>query len=457
MLSRTLNDKVLNRSLNLNIIAASFSLVFFTIFGAPVGSALFTGFMRMLGAGDLVYSIVLALPILGAVSQILGSYFLETTGKRRFLFLASGFVHRLLWIPVALIPLFLGVDMHLACIWIITVLITISSVANSIASMAYNSWVGSLVPLEIAGRFFGLRTLVSTIVGAVTGVCVGAFVDKVNNLSGFAIVFIIGAIFGTIDIAIYFKIKHPPLILQEQKPTLKKIIIEPFKDANYLTLSIFATAFGFAVNFAAPFFNIYMIENLKMNYLVIALSTQITANIATILFVRKFGILVDRYGNRPVVLFGTLGITLIPIMWIFTSQSNYLMVFVANIFGGVFWAAYNLGIFNQMLWFAPERNRSAYIACYTVLTSVFGVALAYICGGFFMQYVGPIINTMRLPFVMGGNLNSFQVLMLISALMRVASIVIFFRFVREQKACSLRFMLKQELQPLKQLLLRRPR
>jgi MFS family permease len=449
MLSYALEDKELNHSLNLNIFAITFGIVFFTIFGVPVGSALFTGFMRKLGAGDLVYSIVMALPVLGAVSQIFGSYFMETTGKRKFLFLASGFVHRLLWIPVAILPLLFGADMHTACIWIITVLITISSIANSVTGVAFNSWMGTLVPLEIAGRFFGLRTLVSTISGSIAGLCVGAFIDHVDNLNGFAIVFVIGSLFGVVDIATFFKIKHPPLLLSEKKPSLKSIIVEPFKDKNYLNLAIFATAFAFSVNFPAPFFNVYMIENLKMNYFLIALASQITASAGTILFVRKFGVLVDRYGNRPVVLFGAIGAAVIPALWIFTTPTNIIMIFVANFVSGVFWSAYNLGVFNQMLWFAPERNRSAYVACFSVLTNVFGVAIAYICGGYFMQYAGPVIDSMRIPFLMGGNISSFQVLFIISTIMRLAAIAVFFPLIHEEKASSLSFMCKSELQPVK--------
>jgi MFS family permease len=455
MFSYVQGDKELNHSLNLSIFGVTFGTVFYTIFGVPVGSALFTGFMRTLGAGDLVYSVVLALPVIGAVSQIFGSYFLETTGKRRFLFLATGFVNRLLWIPVALIPLLLGADMHTACIWIITVLVTISSIACSVSGVAYNSWMGTLIPPKIAGHFFGVKTLISAASGGVSGLCVGAFVDKVNNLNGFAIVFIIGALFGTVEICSYIKMKHPPVIIAEQKPSLRKILTDPFKNTNYLKLTLFATSVAFTVNFAAPFFNVYMIENLKMNYFIIALSTQIMANVATIMFVRKFGVLVDKYGNRPVVLLGALGFSIIPVIWMFTSQSNYLMVFVANFFAGVFWSAYNLGVFNQMVWFAPEKNRSAYTACFTVVTNVFGVAAAYICGGYFMQYIGPVIEKMQLPFVMGENLSSFQVLFLISTIMRFVAIAIFISFVHEENASSLRHMLKQEIQPVRDWILKK--
>ena len=63
------STKSLQMSLNLVIFAITLGMVYFAIFGNPVGSPLFTGFMRKLGANDLVYSIVMALPVLGGIFQ----------------------------------------------------------------------------------------------------------------------------------------------------------------------------------------------------------------------------------------------------------------------------------------------------------------------------------------------------------------------------------------------------
>ena len=157
----------------------------------------------------------------------------------------------------------------------------------------------------------------------------------------------------------------------------------------------------FAINIAGPFFNLYMIEHLKMNYLVINLCTTVVMGIGTVLFSRKWGALTDRYGNKPVTLVSTAIIAILPLLWLFATPSNYTIVFITNIISGIGYSAYNMALFNQQIWLAPARSRSAYAACYTLFTSVLGTAAAYVCGGLFMQYVGPVINKAAIPFIFG--------------------------------------------------------
>ena len=437
----------LKRSLNLNILAVTFGMVFFTIVGNPVGSAIFTGFMKKLGVGDFVYSVILALPVLGAVSQIFGSYFLETTGKRRIMFLASGCIHRVLWIPIALIPLFMNSHAHIAMIWIITIMITISSIASSVNGVSFTSWMGQLVPTNIIGRFFGVRTLVFTISGAIAAIVIGIVVDRVKGISGFSIVFAVGAVFGLVDILIFIFIKHPPMKSSVTKPSLKTIITEPFKNSNYLKFVVFATAFSFGVNFAGPFFNVYMIEVLTMNYFIINISTQVMASIATILCVRIWGNWADHYGNKPVIFISSILIIITPIVWVFATPTNYIMVFVANILAGIGWSGYNLALFNQSVWLAPEKNRSAYTACFTLMTSTIGTAAAYLCGGLFLQVARPYFEKAHIPFIMGTTLNAFCIMFVISALLRLIAIIFFYPRYNEKDASSSLILLHEVLKP----------
>lgn len=434
MSSYVVRDRQLSRSLNLNIFAVTFGMVFFTVVGNPVGSAVFNGFMIKLGAGDLVYSIVLALPVLGGMSQIFGSYLVETTGKRRFIFLSNGIVHRALWIPVALIPLFLHSAPHDAVIWSISILITVSSVAASVSTIAFNSWMGDLVPSDIIGRFFGKRSLVSTASATASALLIGFIVDKVNNLTGFAIVFAGGALFGLVDICTFFFIKHPPLPQPKNKPSLMSIIKEPFKDKNYMAFVMFATVYAFGVNIIVPFFNTYMLQNLRMNYFTINLACTVMSGITTILVVRQWGVCADRYGNRPVLLLTALCITFVPVPWLFTTPSNYSMIFFANILSGLTWSGYNLAIFNESIWLAPEHNRSAYSAWYTFFTSAVGTALAYVCGGFFMQYTTPYFTRAHIMLFTGSTLNSFFVLLTISVVLRLLAIIFFFNKYKSDNA-----------------------
>jgi hypothetical protein len=67
------------------------------------------GFARELGLGDLLYSVMLAMPVLGGTVQIVASFVLEKKRKRKEIFLLSGLVNRLPWLLVAVLPLSGGI------------------------------------------------------------------------------------------------------------------------------------------------------------------------------------------------------------------------------------------------------------------------------------------------------------------------------------------------------------
>jgi hypothetical protein len=58
----------------------------------------------------------------------------------------------------------------------------------------------------------------------------------------------------------------------EGKLQFFKLIMQPFKDANFKNLVRFLGSWNFAVNLAAPFFAVYMLKRLQMDMsLIIAL------------------------------------------------------------------------------------------------------------------------------------------------------------------------------------------
>jgi MFS family permease len=238
------------------------------------------------------------------------------------------------------------------------------------------------------------------------------------------------------------------------KPSLKSIITEPFMNRNYFKFVLFATFFSFGVNISGPFFNIYMIEELKMNYFMINFSTQVMASIATIICVRKWGVLADRFGNKPITFISSILIIATPLVWVFTSSHNIVMVFVANIVAGIGWSGYNLAVFNLSVWLAPEKNRSAYTACFALMTSSIGTAAAYLCGGYYLEKARPFFEHAHIPFVMGAPLSAFTVLFAISALMRLAAVLMLYPKFHENNAVSARRLVRTEINKLKKIALR---
>lgn len=428
------SDSDLRKSLNLIILAITFGMAFFSTIGSPLGAPPFTGFIRKLGAGDLVYGIIMAMPVVGGILQVFASYFMESTGKRRSVFIIFGLIHRLLWIPIGIIPLLFPLEQKTLMIWLIAVLITISTSANSITGVAFWSWMGALVPMEIRGRFFSRRTMISTLTTVTVGLGVGKFLDTFNSFTGFAIVFVTVAIIGTLDIVCFFKIKHPPMEVPKEKAPFFTLFLEPFRNKNYVRLILFVSTWMFGVNFAGPFFNVYMTEYLHMSYLSISLFTQVLSSFSTIFFIQFWGRMADRYGNKPISkICCTLGVIL-PFIWLFATPQNYMILLVMNTISGLCWPGLDMANLNMSVWLAPKKNRSIYVACYSLVTAVIGIALAYICGGAFMEFTRPRLETLRIPFVAGQSLSSFHLLFILSGLIRLAATHLILPTVEEENS-----------------------
>jgi MFS family permease len=425
----------LRRSLNLIILGVTFGIAFFTIVGNPAGNAApFTGFSRALGASDVVYGIILAMPVVGGVIQLFASYFLEITGKRKQLFLVFGIIHRILWIPVAAIPFIIPQNHNIIRIWSIVVLITTSSAANSIAGIAFFSWMGALIPMEIRGRFFSRRTMIYTISAALTAMLVGKFLDLNHTFNGYATVFVIAAILGLIDIIVFIWVKHPPMEIPDKRPPFFEMFTKAYKNKNYVKYIMFVCVWNFGVNFSGPFFNVYMLEHLKMSFFTMSIFGQVVSNVATIFSIRYWGKLVDKYGNKPILAICSTIIIFFPLLWLFAAPQNYYIILLINTMAGICWPGFEMTSTNMSIWLAPKDNRSIYIANYTLLTSTVGVALAYISGGIFMQYARPYVAGLNIPFLMGQNLNAFHILFAISSIVRTCALLFFLPKIREENS-----------------------
>ncbi len=418
--SQNFTQQEMKRSLFLITAAVIFGKFFYvTITGAP-----FTGFLRALGASDLIYSLIAATPFLGGIFQIFASYVLEKTGKRKLIFLISAYIHRLIWIPIVLIPLFLSQQSKGTALTLITILLTIYSVANSIIVISYSSWMGDIVPENVKGSFFGKRMAISAITGIIAGVVSGKYLDNVTSLFSFAVVFICASLFGAMDASCFLGVKDPPLAPPEKNASFISMLSEPFKDKNYLKLIIFISCWNFGFNFSQPFLNIYMIEELKIGYFTISILTQMVSGITTVLFINQIGKLSDRFGMKPIIRLCCSFVCIFPLLWCLATSSRYLLVMsVCFLLSGLFQQGVQLLTTNFSIWLAPEKNRSMFLANFALITTL-SSGIAYICAGAFMESSKSFI--IKANEVLFGRqvLTNFHVLFIISSVLMILSIIV---------------------------------
>ncbi len=166
------------------------------------------------------------------------------------------------------------------------------------------------------------------------------------------------------------------------------------------------------------------VEHLNMSMLAITLLTQTTMSLFTIFFVGRMGRLMDRYGTKPVITFSVSLIIVMPLFWLFTTPSNYIVViFLVQMLSGMLWPSYEMSMMNYSIWLAPEEDRPSYLASYAFVVALFGVLPGQLIGGAVMENFGNWLRHNPIPWMLGRSMIAFDLLLILTFLGRLLTAV----------------------------------
>jgi MFS family permease len=413
-------------------------------FFVALGGAPFAGFLRKLGVNDLMYSVMMAMPAMGGVFQLFAAYFLERTGKTKKMFLISGIFQRLPIIPVVLLPLFVPEGMENIMFAAIFVFLGVSALGAAFNGVSFFSWMAALIPIDIRGRFFGQRQMMFYLSGMLGGFLVGFLLDTISGFIGFAVVFVLVTIMALLDIACFLKVKEPPFIKSEDNISFAKVRKKAFLNRNFLRYTIFWAVWIFGVAMPGPFFITFMLEYLKISFVEIAIYAAMM-NIFIILFGRIWGSFIDRFANRPVLYICSSVIAVLPLVWFFAFPgTHHIPVAIVHILAGMFWGGIELTSANLMMGLSPDKNRSVYIANFSVIASLAGSMLPFVAGGLLMQMTANF--GLR---VSGFTILNYHILFVVAALIRLFALIFLLPHVREDNSSEVKGVLKHTAHRLK--------
>lgn len=421
----------LRKNLYWVIWSVTFGMVGFVITTGPIWSA----FQReVLGANDFQLGLIAAIPVATCVLQVFISYYMEKKRNRRFLFLLFGLLGRSFWLLIALVPyIFPSFSIDLR-IWLVIVFVVIISGANSGVNLAFGSLMGDLVPINIRGSYFSVRQRISLISGVGTGLLLSAIIDKVG-IVGYSIAIGLAGVTMLLDIASYFFVKWPDMD-QTHLPSLIVLLKEVFTNKRFVKIVVFYSCWLFAINIAAPFWNIHMLEYLKMNFLQMSLYSQIVSGFSSILIVTQWGRLVDRYGSKPVLQMAAICIVFSPLPWLFAKSSTAYIIIISNVISGMTWPAIDICQQNLYLSQSPRTHRSMYIAVFFAAINLFGVALPNAFGGFLMQTPFAYLSE-QFPVILGLEFTKMHWMIITSVILRAIVLLIFLPRIHEDGAQTL--------------------
>lgn len=408
--------------------------VFGNAFTIATTSAAWTGYLRLLGANAMQLGIFSAIPVAMSVVQILASYLIESRLDRRMMTVMFGFVQRIGWIVIGLVPVLFPQMRGDVQLYLIMAVLAMASCGASVLTIGFYSLAGDVVPPRIRGSYFSARQMLFTMSGIVAGLTVGLAVDRARSINGYVAVICCAGVVGLLDICCYLFIKWP----QQQRRKREKgdtgffgMLWAVLRDRGYMRIVAYFTLWFFAVNLITPFVNVFLLEEIRLSYVEIAIYNQIVPNLATLFIVTWWGRQMDRFGNQPVVQTVGLYCMLIPATFIFLGPGSFWLLPIANVFNGMCFPASDIGQQNMYMAKAPVKNRSMYVAVFLTSTQLLGTALSSFVAGMLME--GPFVRMEVLNLSIGAYaVNRYDYLFLLSTLLRSVCVLAILPHLREE-------------------------
>jgi MFS family permease len=424
------NTKEILRGLRISVLEGALAHVFANL----TGNIFLPAFALFLGANAFQIGLLASAQFFATLAQFPGAILVDRFTHRKRIAIYFAFLARALWLPLIVYGLFNSSDAgHEHILNLLILIVIIYHILASISGVSWLSWMSVMVPEEIRGRFFGFRNSILGIVTILVTLAGGYFLDwfqkkipDVSYINSFFILFSIAVVAGLIS-AIFLTRQFEPVRQEPFKGHYLRYLTEPLQNRNFRFLLLFALFWSFAVNFAAPFYVVYMLKDLAMTYTLISILVVVSA-VADLTGMGIWGHYSDQLGNRAIMVITASMAALLPFLWIFTSGhplSVYLFIPILHLLGGFVVSGYNLTSVNLIFRSAPRQNNTIYFAFWATSNGVMA--------GFGALAGGYTANNITFPFLGFDPGSVFKVIFLFSSIMRVLSLIFLLK-VKEEKS-----------------------
>ena len=401
-----ITERQIRRTMRLSILEGVPGIGFI----AGTSGSVITGFALSLGATSFEIGLISSIGLLGQLLTPLVAWWAGLLGRRKPLCVVLAFLGRLVWFPAIILPAILPAELRPV---LLLTIITLSGLFNSSAGVLWVSWMGDVIPTGERGRFLGLRSGLLGIIAMVANLGAGALIDRIASPLGFQIVLGVATVLGAISALIL--IAHTEPRTPQPRNNLWTTLTEPFGDANFRRVLLFAVYWTFSVLIAAPFVIPYFLQYLKMSYTQIAILSVIGA-LCALVFAPMWGRIADRVGNKPMLQFTTMiAATLLPLSWMLASPVVLLPIWIGAVVDAFANTATGQGSFNLLLSSTAPIKRTGFVSAFFATTG-----LAGFLGGLGS---GPLLELFSHPnfaiSTLGLHWTGYHWLFLLSAIMRV--------------------------------------
>ncbi len=341
-------------------------------------------FAIRLGASNTLVGLLVSLPALINIFWLIPSARIIERQRRRLpIIVLAGFLQRLGYLLIALMPFVFRVQRPEALV----ALVALTTFPTAIASLAFTSLLAEVVPADKRAQVISTRSVLVSIVSTVTVLISGKLLDLLLFPYNYQLLF--GAGFAASLVGLYYvsRIKVTDAIVVEQQPRrkvplaarLRRAVQQPFdspstklrtplrNQRDFVRFSVSAFVFQWGLYMPSALYAIYRIKYLGASDTWIGLLSMAHSAV-TIVAYFYWGKVIRRKGNRFVLGVSSLGALLYPVLTGLSPRIEPLLL--VSVIGGIFGAGFNLSFFNTLLDVCPRERRPSYVAMNTALINV---------------------------------------------------------------------------------------
>jgi MFS family permease len=408
--------------------ASTLDGIFATIFSNATSGVLLSSFLVGLNASPSQIGLLSSIPMLANLMQPLGALWSDRASSYHWYCFWIYVPSRLLWLILAAAIFLAGQWNEQTWINLTLAIVGLTYFLAALGSASWLSWLATLVPEKLRGRYFGARASAMSFMNLLSIPVLGWIISawSTGAQQGYGVVLLLGVVTGLISLGFQFwmadvnpgdrhiveakrveakrveakkaeaKGIEPALIeisatqnsaLQPLPLSNSPSISQFLQDTNFLLFLLYFALWMFAVNLSAPFFNVYLLDTLAIDLRWVTSYTSLQAGAHLIMLV-VWGKLADRIGNRPILLIDGILVALFPLLWLVTGANEvslWLWFPLLHLLAGGSWSAIELCTNNLQLGVAPLRHQPLYFAIAAAIAGISG-ALGTSVGGFLAEF-----------------------------------------------------------------------
>ncbi len=377
-----------------------------------------------LGATPSAVALLVTIPVfLGALAQLIPPFLIERGASRKKLFVAGSFAQSLAWLPILSAPFVKGRAGYALLFggWVLYFL------AMHLTIPPWTSVMGDLVPAASRGRYFGRRSslcfLFQTVSLVVAGAGLALYKEAGHEALGFGVVFA-GALAARLLSTWHLSRMHEPahVFRDEDRFTLWQFL-RRLPHSNFAKFVVFVGFMNASAHFAGCLFAPYWKQTLGYSYweYMAVAAAVVGIQIVSLPF---WGRQADRYGNKKVLKAASVGIVLLPALWLLSTHVAWAVFLQA--WSGFFWSGFNQSVAN-FLFDAVTPPKRARCTAYLYLVMNTGLLIGGVGGSWAIRHLPTSFAGLAWP-------HAFWTVLALSFLLRGLALALFlprFREVRD--------------------------